>query len=341
MNKIVIIQPSLPAYRLDFFKELASRLNIEITLIHFGEDRMLDDSAVIEIIGKYRNIRSLKYVCGLKKIINEYDTIITVFDPHWVNLFILPVLHSNKKIILWGHGLGRNKYINIVRKIFFLKSNSIITYSENKKIEIEKMQVDSKKIYVANNTLVVRNSKNTTRSSEKSFLFVGRLQRRKKLEIFFDIFANLKLGSTGFSITIIGDGEEEKLYLENYAMNIGIKNYVNFIPGTSDENCLLYYFSKALYYISPGAVGLGVLHSFAYGVPVLTIAGIGHGPELSNIVDNVNGFVFRDAVDFKESLPSILSSECATRLGNNSYRFFQEERDINQMVSAFIKAINH
>ena len=48
-----------------------------------------------------------------------------------------------------------------------------------------------------------------------------------------------------------------------------------------DDFVLKSHFSNAIAYVSPGHVGLGVVHAFAYGVPVITISSFKHAPEFS------------------------------------------------------------
>lgn len=340
MSKCLIIQPSIPAYRVPFFECLADSLGYELTILHFGVSANINHPLINEILGSFIEFKGLKYILNLNSIIKNYTTIITVFDPHWSNAFLLPLTHTNKKIILWGHGLGKNNFINHVRKKLFQNSNAIITYDEQGKSKITELGIKKSKVFVANNTILVTNSVNTANCSKKNFLYVGRLQRRKRLDIFLDIFSELNLGAEGYSLTIVGNGKEEKLFLERYIEQLKIGKYVDFVTGTTNEDVLLSYFSRALYYVSPDAVGLGVLHSFAYGVPILTITSQNHGPEVRNIVNDKNSYIFDNKEQFKIMLPQLLASDKAIDLGNNAFKTYSNDRSIEQMVSGFIKAIN-
>lgn len=337
-KRIIIVQPSLPAYRCSFFVRLAETLKQEITILHFGQKSTINHPLIHQEIGHYREFKSIKFVLNIK-IVKDYHTIVSVFDPHWINLFFLPLTNSKQKVILWGHGLGKNKSINKLRAKLFKLSSSIITYSEERKHLISKIGVDKTKIFVANNTIEVPNKQNTSATSERVFLYVGRLQRRKKLDIFFEIFKELELDKQNYKINIVGEGEEEKLLLQKISRELNIQNSVQFFQGTSDDQQLLFHFSKAMYYISPGAVGLGVLHSFAYGVPVLTMSDSHHGPEVDNIKQNVNGMIFKDQNEFKNALLNLLSTEKYIEMGTNSYFHYINERSMENMVSGFVQAL--
>lgn len=336
---LLIVQPSLPAYRQDFFCCLAETLGRNITVLHFGKKSNIKHPLVDELIGGFFEFRGLKYIKGLGKLIKIYPEIVICFDPHWINLFFLPIFRKEKKVVLWGHGAGRNKIINSIRVPIINRAPSFITYSNEKKSLLVELGVERKKIHVAHNTLAVSNSQDTSRSSKKNFLFVGRLQRRKKLDIFFEVFSRLELSKLGYTITVVGDGAEEKKFLSKCAFDLGISENVKFIEGTTDSAKLLSCFSDAAYYVSPGAVGLGVLHSFAYGVPVLTIQDPAHGPEVSNIKNGHNGFVFPDKEAFASQLLSLLDSSLQEEMGKKAFVFYNEERSIERMVDGFVKAL--
>lgn len=113
-----------------------------------------------------------------------------------------------------------------------------------------------------------------------------------------------------------------------------------FVNGTTNNDILLGYFAESMYYVSPGAVGLGDLHSFAYGVPVLTMEDENHGPEVENIKQNINGYVFKDQFDFNDKIIEFLEKSKYAQMGSNAYVFYTDERSINNMVLGFINALS-
>jgi glycosyltransferase involved in cell wall biosynthesis len=336
-NKILIIQPSIPAYRVPFFQELAKNLG-GVDIFHFGTKMIFNHQDIQEYLGSYFSYKSLKYVKDIRLLIKDYDIVISVFDPHWLNLFFLPLI-SKKKVILWGHGFGRNNMINKIRLILAKKSHALITYNEiGKKIFVEH-SVESKKIFVANNTIWVNNRENTSDRRKRSFIYVGRLQRRKKLELFFPILSDID-SNKKINFNIIGDGEHEKKYLKERAAHYNVMDQVNFIPGTTNEDELKQYFSEAYAYISPGAVGLGLIHSFAYGVPVCTIVDENHGPEISNLVHMQNGVLASNMAGFSKIITDCYNDGSFQKMGNEAYDHYVFNCNMNRMVGSFVNAIN-
>ncbi len=109
---------------------------------------------------------------------------------------------------------------------------------------------------------------------------------------------------------------------------------------TNDPDLLRECYSRALAYVSPGHVGLGVLHSFAYGVPVVTSARANHGPEAANLRPGENCLLFDKSTDLATRLIQLINDRAfAARLGANAYRLYSVERSMNTMVRAFKSAI--
>lgn len=340
MKKILIIQPACPPYRVAFFLALATKIG-EFSLLHFGSPiKFNEDSGIEEIQGDLIKIGNLNYIKNLHIILKDFNLIISVFDPHWINAFLLPVFYPNKKILLWGHGMGNSKLINKIRIILLNKAAGLITYNQAGKDDFVNEGIPSFKVFVAPNSQKVPNSQNTSKYPKNSFLFVGRLQRRKKIDLLLKAFKENQFDIKGYVINIIGNGREEKEFLQRQVEDLGITESVKFINGTIDDDVLLSNFQKAFAYVSPGAVGLGVLHSFAYGVPVVTIKNMGHGPEASNILNFENGIIGRDYEDFSFQLNEIIKNDLYKYLGDNAFTHFKKNRSIENMVQGFLKAIN-
>lgn len=304
---ILIIQPKVPSYRIEFFKKLAISTN-GFTLLHFGDEKRFDQFPLIhEITLEVKQFLFFKYIKGLKKIVRKYDVIIPMFDPHWINCFLAPILYPKKKIIYWGHGFGRNKTINRIRLKLARKASGLITYSRMGANDFLKNNIDPSKIFIAPNTLWISNHEDLSSDKKNSFLFVGRLQERKKLRLLLVIFADIVRileyqYNINIHLNIIGNGEFEKNILKEDREIFDLEKKVNFIEGTSDDEILKKYFSEAYAYVSLGAVGLGVLHSFAYGVPVITMPDINHGPEFENIIHGQNGWICYNYADLRSLL---------------------------------------
>lgn len=337
--KVLIVQPDCRQFRVPLFIELANKIE-SISILHFGSEKVLTDYGVDEILGSSYSVGSLKWIRDLELISRDYSIIIGMFDPHWVNMFFMPY-YSTRKIILWGHGFGKNGVVNRMRTLLVNKADALLTYYNDAKKDFLLKGISEEKIFVANNTTFVENHMDTSHLSEKTFLYVGRLQRRKKLDVFFEIFSNLDLKASGYSITIVGDGDSERTFLMKKAVDLGIVKYVRFIKGTHDASELLSYFSSALCYISPGHVGLGIIHSFAYGVPIYTTEDAKHCPEMANFTQDVTGYMAKSKLDLQRKISEEIKSNGFKSKGGNAYNHYHKHCTMERMVTSFIETIEY
>ncbi len=332
--RVIIIQPDCRSYRTDLFKGLSSKVNL--TLAHNGIFKFQGYNKIKEIRLEVITFKGFHFIKNLFKICKDFDAIIVVYDLHWINAFFLS-LRFKEKIIYWGHGPGKNKFIFPLRRLTSKKAKSLILYSNEGKEKFIKLGIDKEKIFVAHNTLKIPNSSNTSKNNKKYFIFLGRLQVRKRLDLFLQAYKKLPL-KTKISIVIIGDGEYVKNKLIDQAEKLNIKERVIFLNGTTNHSKIKSYFEKSYAYVSPGAVGLGVLHSFAYGVPVITMPDIQHGPEFSNLIDKENGYLAKTQEELILALSQVIDN--VEYLGTNAFNHYREKRSVENMVTSFKNAID-
>ena len=201
------------------------------------------------------------------------DVIFSTFNlrrPHtWMWIFVLP----RKTWVFWGQARWsrRNWFVEKIRRAALRRCSGYIAYTDNGKQNLVDWGFPEEKISVAFNTLDVRNSGWTSGGSY--ILYVGRLQQRKELDLLIKL-----LPGTGLVLRIVGDGDclDD---LKDLVEKIRVSGQVEFYPGTFDEKTVKSHFSRAIAYVSPGHVGLGVVHAFAYAVPVITLRNREHAPE--------------------------------------------------------------
>ena len=116
--------------------------------------------------------------------------------------------------------------------------------------------------------------------------------------------------------------------------------FVKFVGPVHDQAKLGVWFSHALAYVSPGHVGLGVLHSFACGVPVITCTGRLHSVEIYNCNDE-NSLVVPYTVDDVYGAMSSLyaDKELQQKLSKAAYKHYWEKCTIDKMVDGIDEAI--
>ena len=97
------------------------------------------------------------------------------------------------------------------------RANAHILYSE---CEVDKMinyGIKKETIFIAHNTMLISNAEDGSLNDKYSLLFVGRAQKRKKVDLLLNAFAEIKAKiPKNITIDIIGEGDENKL-LESLA----------------------------------------------------------------------------------------------------------------------------
>ena len=139
---------------------------------------------------------------------------------------------------------------------------------------------------------------------------------------------------------IVGGGDKETLL--NVAKEEGIADAVVFTGAIHDQKKLGEVFSKAYAYVSPGHVGLGVLHSLASGVPVITCSGRLHSVEISNCKPDNSLVVPYTIEDVAESMKKLYDDkELQKRLSETAYKYYHENCTIDKMVDGIDDALKY
>jgi glycosyltransferase involved in cell wall biosynthesis len=145
-----------------------------------------------------------------------------------------------------------------------------------------------------------------------------------------------------FRLVLIGAGPEEAA-LRSAAEAGGYGGAVSFVGAEWREEQLAPWFLSARALVHPGPIGLGLLHSFAYGLPVVTHDNPRHhGPEIHALSPGVNGLCFAegDAGDLARALRVVLGDEARlAELSLAARRTTRLEYSFENMVSRFHAAL--
>lgn len=340
-KKILIIQNQIPHYRVGFYNHLAEIY--DVTVAHSGKENGTDRTVLFkEEYLKLTELGPFYFQKGIKKLLksNKYDAYIMMFDIRWLSNIILLFSRRRKKI-LWGNRYSKNKTANFIRNLLMKRANAHILYSECEIHKMIKAGIPKGKIFIAYNTMLISNSGLWNDIDERNnLLFVGRAQKRKRVDLLIKAFSEIKDRiPESTNINIIGEGNENK-YLKELVNKLQLDNRIKFHGKITEEEVLKEFFHKAIAYVSPGPVGLGVLHSLAYGIPIITLREGKHGPEFSNIKNNVNGIICGNYNDLKNQLIKICNNrDLAENLGINAFNHYSKERTLNIMRQGFIDAI--
>jgi len=264
-------------------------------------------------------------------ISKEFDVIIysgsAYFLSTWISCFLARM--TGKRTLMWCHGFLREEegLKGWIQKIFYrlLADGVLLYHNRAKRIMINK-GFDADSLYVIYNSLdydtqckikdeisheeiLSRRQKMFNRPDLPLWLFIGRLNRSKKLEMILDAAKILKDRGCDCNILIIGDGPE-KNNLKQLAKKQELDDNVFLYGATYDEKELSYLISMSDICVSPGEIGLTCMHALGYGTPVITHDDPDfQGPEYEAIKPGYNGAFFKkgDIEDLANTIERWLS----------------------------------
>jgi glycosyltransferase involved in cell wall biosynthesis len=337
---VLILQNEIMAYRKPVYNGLAK--DYDVTVVHSGSVSVSAEDRYHEVIVKKNSVGPffVQPQLNLSVMFARYDCVVAMFDLRWP-AYICPLFRGGRpKYILWGHRYSGNHIANFLRDRLMARADKLLMYGEEEVARMASRGVPLDKIVVASNTIHIPNHRDYSGAEKSSILFVGRLQVSKRVDEIIESFARLRsVIPATISLDIVGSGDIER-DLRRLAKERGVLDRVVFHGRVDDHEVLAQRFSCAYAYVSPSPVGLGVLHSFAYGVPVVTLRNARHGPEFHNIRHGVNGLVCEDMSSFDRAVERICSSSSlSSDLGRRAYEFYSTERSLELMLGGFRSAI--
>ena len=338
--KINIIQNKVPHYRIPLFNALVNKLEWCVEVFHSGPSVAGDIRSWHQTIVPRMEIGAVSLQRLSSKSMRQADANIVMFDLHWpVGIVAGLKMRREAPIIWWGHGLGRRAIGRAIRLHLVRAGHGMIVYGPAAESELRRRGVPAHKVTVAPNTVWLDHPEDTSAELATHFIFVGRLQDRKRLGDLIKAFATIH-ASVSLDLLIVGDGPCRE-QLERVADKCRLHGRVKFLGSILNEVDLRELFRRSLAYVSPGSVGLGVLHAFGYGVPVVTALTAGHGPEREWVRDGETGLLTDGSIDglADEMLKLSANRELAAQLGRNAYMSYCNDVAPDKMVQGFHEAV--
>lgn len=304
-----------PHYRDAIYSKIDKELNYDL---FFGHKvpvimRQID-------VSTYRNYQKDLKNIFFKNLYWQYGAVRNVFKPYnnyimtgdlsglstWVVMLLAKL--SGKRVYLWSHGWYErdNKVKSFFRKLFFSLSHKVLLYGDFAKELMIKHGINEEKLVGIYNSLdydtqlKVRNELTYTDVFSKKFgnnyptlSYVGRIQKWKRLDLLIDAMAQLKKEGLPLNLIIIG-AESEDTGIYDYIKKNDLTESVWLYGETYNEDEIGSLIFNSDICVSPGNVGLTVIHSLMYGTPVITHSDYGYqNPEVEAITNGVNGSFFK------------------------------------------------
>jgi len=266
-----------------------------------------------------------------KNLFQSYEKGVCIFDRRLFLWLIQTKIIS--KAYLWGLGLGNNTIFNYIRFFVAKKSLGVITYMPFG----QKFQ-NKNAGFIINSTF---NNPTYLWKKSNKLLFIGSLNKRKRLDILFHSLKIAKEDGYEYILEVIGDGAE-KSQLKTLVHNLGISNNVNFHGHVSDQSHKHKIVKGCVLSISLGQAGLSILESMSFGLPFFTAKNAISGGEIENIIDEYNGFLIDDYNNPKFvalKLIKITTDISLNEISNNAFDYFSNFANGDLMTKRFKKIV--
>jgi glycosyltransferase involved in cell wall biosynthesis len=252
-------------------------------------------------------------------------------------------MHSNDRpVVGWGLGApaveGRSAgYRQGYRQRFLDGFDALIAYSTKGADEYAELGYRSERIFVAPNAVVPPPRTAIKHEPAKKrpgrVLFVGRLQRRKRVDLLLQACARLE--STP-EVIIVGEGPARDEFEEIARQVYPSAQFVGPKFGSDLEQ----YFAYADIFVLPGTGGLAVQEAMAAALPVIVAEGDGTQRDL---VSGGNGWLIQpgDLDGLTAALHEALRHpRRLVKMGENSFNMAVEQFNIERMTEIFISVLH-
>ena len=339
-TKILIAhQSTIPHYRINFYEELkkVKASNWDFSVVYDSKVSKIKNYIIINpnnyslsIINTKTKICRLfnKYIYFQDFIFSSRNYDILIVENALNNIsYPLSFLLRGKKIILWGTGedfsVVNPSLLKKVMERFKLflckKSDGFLAYTEGVKKILMNNNIEEKNITVLNNTIDImshrkrflstKNKIQNKHNSHNSLLFVGRLNKRKKIEFLLDSFLLMKEMNPSFKLLVVGKGDTTYV---NFLKNKYKDNNIKFLGEITDQELMCKLYIKSSLLVFPGDVGLGPLDALCYNLIPVIIESRTHNPE-REYLNNNNSFIFPSSIT-KERYASEIIRICSNKI---------------------------
>lgn len=283
------------------------------------------------------------FIYYILKFRGKYDLVIDCengipfFTPLYVRKPIILVIHHvHQEVIRKYLRFPINRVAAFLEAKFMpilYKNKKIVTVSKSSKEEIIKLGfTDEKNIEIVYNGASVMNVLSIAKTEYPSFLYLGRLQDYKNIDVAIAAFAKVQRNYKEARLRIVGFGESH-IKLVKLAERLGISDKVAFLGKVSHEEKARL-LSEAWVVLQPSQVegwGITVIEANACGTPV--IASRVHGLR-DSVIDGRTGILveYRNVNRFAKAMEKLIGD--STLRGRLSREAYVWSRNFNWSKSA-------
>ena len=242
-------------------------------------------------------------------LLDRVDAVVLAAENKMINNLGAQFVPSNTRVILWGHGANLQGRDNTLRERFKRRvarqADWWLGYTEVSRPLIARSRFPAERVTILNNAidtvgLAAMKSRITTASQEAVRLkfgiqgsqvgvFMGTLYHHKRIPFLLAATLEIKRRIPDFELLVIGDGPDRAI-VDNFCSQHRWAHALGAMIGPEKADAV----SLGRVMLNPGLVGLSILDSFVFSVPMLTTDCGVHSPEIAYLENDRNGIMTRD-----------------------------------------------
>ena len=357
--KIRIFQPIVPEYRVALFDGLGEQYGDRIEIWAgqaIGQDKSYPLTKMKYDYGHpLKRIGPVVWQKGLSlNGLGKGDVIVICGDVHQLSSMwiALKAKWHGISVVWWGHhvsALAKAKSVKTRLAIAKRLSDIYLCYTDAGINYLEDCGFSHGRVFATGNTIdldAVEHAKCDWDGSrkfgeKKTLLFCGVLREKVRIDVLLKALKILAEKRTDIHCAIIGSGPMEHDW-KKMAHDIGVDMIVSWCGELRGQAKLAPWFLSSDLFVYPGRIGLSIIHSFAFGLPVvLNDNKENHGPEYAAFQPGINGWVFKenDEEDFARAIDEALNSDDLKVRGEAGQRYVSEHYSMQRMIERFSEAI--
>lgn len=173
-------------------------------------------------------------------------------------------------------------------------------------------------------------------------LLCGVLREKVRLPQLIKALSDERLLKRNLYLVVIGDGPEKQKCVQ-LAHSLKMTDRILWIPASRVQMELAPWFLSANLFVYPGAIGLSILHSFSYALPVVTHENAANQmPEFEAMEDGKTGLVFKenDISDMVDKIVYLLDNKDESAgMGRYAQRLAFERYSMDNMINNYCAVI--
>jgi glycosyltransferase involved in cell wall biosynthesis len=341
--RVCVVQPVVPSYRTQVFNRLGATEGIDLEVWAGTHSPGAPDGDDPERFVNFRFRQAPTQTRGpflsqpamLKAVDGRFDAVILSWNMRYVQL--LPSLIRARRhrvaTIVWGHGAGRNdtRARRWVRDGIGRTADACLLYGQSVAARLCQRGMGEARVFVAPNAIdqepiraarrwwssrpgeLKRFQEQNGLADREVILFLSRLRPPKRASLLVEALEALRPLRPSCCLVIIGDGPERPA-LDAQVGRLGLADSVRFVGALYDERAIAPWCLSSAVCAVPGEVGLSILHTFGYGLPVVISDDCQH-PEIECVNPGYNGLLFRshDVADLVRALRLVLEDGARRR----------------------------